>query len=325
MYEKDTEVMLVTSASLIYGNLKVHYSIEDETLRTFAVIHGGYINILIAHGPNVRPKYLPCIEMGTKPKHITAYVTEVKWAFFGNRYHLLVTSNLGINVYDQEGQIFKFTHPCCDGPRSPGTFARGIALIGDQLLCVGNSSGYIYIFCYPDEESCQVLEVVRLFKAHDQAVISLDSGRKTMISTDNSGVVTIWAIDDSMSHLATIPSFSSVCTSLVNCDSVVIAGYLSGHLRLFESPSGQLLYDVTAHARPVTALDFTPEAGLLLSVSEDSFIRIWQLEPGDKLVQHKSTVHVKDRLIVGCQFLNSKGTEFCVSCYDSAEILCYRT
>lgn len=41
----------------------------------------------------------------------------------------------------------------------------------------------------------------------------------------------------------------------------------------------RIMLQVCAHARTITGLDIARESGLMLSTSEDSNIRVWQLNP----------------------------------------------
>lgn len=59
---------------------------------------------------------------------------------------------------------------------------------------------------------------------------------------------------------------------------MVIAAYGSGHIRMFLVREPILLCEVAAHARWITALDVAPESRLALTVAEDSFVRVWQIE-----------------------------------------------
>lgn len=65
----------------------------------------------------------------------------------------------------------------------------------------------IYIFCYPEDDSSKELEMVLLIKANEKAITSLATNSKTLIAGNESGTISIWAINDTMSHLRTIPSF----------------------------------------------------------------------------------------------------------------------
>lgn len=66
------------------------------------------------------------------------------------------------------------------------------------------------------------------------------------------------------------------------------AGYGSGHIRLFSINENRrevsLSVEVAAHAKWITALDIAPESGFILSVSEDSFAKVWHVVKGDTVV-----------------------------------------
>lgn len=69
---------------------------------------------------------------------------------------------------------------------------------------------------------------------------------------------------------------------------VLAAGYGSGHIRLFSINDNRrevsLAVEVAAHAKWITALDVAPESGFILSVSEDSFAKVWHVTKKDSLV-----------------------------------------
>lgn len=61
---------------------------------------------------------------------------------------------------------------------------------------------------------------------------------------------------------------------------MIITAYGSGHIRLFSTSTSsdpQLLVEVAAHARWITALDVAMDEGTVLSVSEDSFVKVWDI------------------------------------------------
>lgn len=76
----------------------------------------------------------------------------------------------------------------------------------------------------------------------------------------------------------------SACTSVGLWEGMVVAAYGSGHIRLFSTVEPTLLCEVAAHARWITALDVASHANLVLSVSEDSFVRVWEIDSGDRVV-----------------------------------------
>jgi hypothetical protein len=66
---------------------------------------------------------------------------------------------------------------------------------------------------------------------------------------------------------------------------------------VFGTQTWSLICEVAAHARWITAIDVALETGHFLSVSEDSFARVWQISREDGRVSlmydsWKSTVHI---------------------------------
>jgi WD40 repeat protein len=68
----------------------------------------------------------------------------------------------------------------------------------------------------------------------------------------------------------------------------ILGAYGSGHIRIFGIQTLSLMCEVVAHARWITASDLAPDTGYFLSVSEDSFVKIWQISGEDGRVSHCS-------------------------------------
>jgi hypothetical protein len=77
MYERNRTLTLVTSASAIGNNLCVQFVPETENALTVAVIHEGYINVIPVYNSEMKAKYIPCVESGTRPRHISTSVIQV--------------------------------------------------------------------------------------------------------------------------------------------------------------------------------------------------------------------------------------------------------
>ena len=73
------------------------------------------------------------------------------------------------------------------------------------------------------------------------------------------------------------PFSSYPCCSLALHDNMIVAGFGSGHLRVYHQQTGCLLCEADAHSRAVTSIDVATGSGSVLSGSEDTFIRVWQL------------------------------------------------
>lgn len=74
--------------------------------------------------------------------------------------------------------------------------------------------------------------------------------------------------------------------------------YGSGHIRLFSvHPTAAMLVEVAAHARWITALDLAPDSGRLLSVGEDSLVRVWQIREDQPMVIVKIFLNMTRKII----------------------------
>jgi hypothetical protein len=59
------------------------------------------------------------------------------WCIIGQQKLFVVASSLGMQIFDEDGRVCKFSHPCLDVPDVGGSFARGLAVIGPDMLCIG--------------------------------------------------------------------------------------------------------------------------------------------------------------------------------------------
>jgi hypothetical protein len=62
---------------------------------------------------------------------------QVMWCIIRQQKLFVVASSLGVQIFDEDGRVCKFSHPCRDVPDVGGSFARGLAVIGPDMLCVG--------------------------------------------------------------------------------------------------------------------------------------------------------------------------------------------
>jgi hypothetical protein len=78
MYERNGTLTLVTGASAIGNNLSVQFVSQSKTALKVAVIHEGYINVIPVCSSERKARYIPCVESGTRPRHISTSVTQVR-------------------------------------------------------------------------------------------------------------------------------------------------------------------------------------------------------------------------------------------------------
>lgn len=78
MYERNGTLTLVTGASAIGNNLSVQFVSQSKTALKVAVIHEGYINVIPVCSSEIKARYIPCVESGTRPRHVSTSVTQVR-------------------------------------------------------------------------------------------------------------------------------------------------------------------------------------------------------------------------------------------------------
>ncbi|XP_052122234.1 WD repeat-containing protein 54-like isoform X2 [Frankliniella occidentalis] len=192
----------------------------------------------------------------------------------------------------------------------------------------GNNVGSLYIFHLFDQQSEAVLVQNQRGHKYGISAIAGPSDQVTddvIASGDQDGNVVVWAVNrDHLHKDATFSSYGFACTSIHIWHKLIVVAYGSGHIRLFSiHPTAAMLVEVAAHARWITALDLAPDSGRLLSVGEDSLVRVWQIREEQPMIEHRFHSSIKDSMLVGGRFLTSNGSAFCVSSYDSCEVHCF--
>ncbi|CAG2114679.1 unnamed protein product [Medioppia subpectinata] len=156
-------------------------------------------------------------------------------------------------------------------------------------------------------------------------ITDLASNEKNiLVSCDDSGKIWVWDyIDSRLQQTVSFEGYNGFsCNCLAFYKKYVLAGYGSGHLRVFDINSKLLISEISGHSKWVTAIDVAPDTGRILSTSEDSFVRIWQMnEQNDTFkVSHEFSQNIANHMLFGGVFLDKSGNSFCVSGYDSLEL-----
>ena len=188
------------------------------------------------------------------------------------------------------------------------TFCRGSASVGG-VICVGCSTGEILRF--EGDHQTQSL------RGH-RAPLTCLAGSSRLISGCDRGEIRLWEGDDSViiedgTRAAEIGG--DPCASVAVYNDDIIAGFASGRVRCY-SEKGEVLHDLQAHARCLTALSI--EGDRLATVAEDAHVFVWSL-PSLELV-HAS--HVTDSLLTGVAFIDERSLACCS--YDSQTVTVLR-
>ncbi|XP_013782822.1 WD repeat-containing protein 54-like [Limulus polyphemus] len=330
MYHKETSWLMNSTASALNNNLCSYKESNDKV--HFAVVHKGTVNIVTVTSSigssvsdsvkdsNPSARTISCNEASGSGATVT--ILQAKWVTLRSQTLLVISTLRGIQVFEMDGTVLLFWHrlETDDAEYSEEMFARGIAACGQNLLCVGTHDGSVLIFSMPAESN--TLNYVDKVRYHPAAISDLCGQGQTLISGDDHGNLVVWEGSTTLKKVKELESFQSPATSIACWEELVMVGYGSGHIRLFNITTGIRRAEITAHASWITAVDIALESGLAISVSEDSFVRVWQLKKdGSPVVSYKSSCNITNIQLCGGCFVNNLGSAFCTTGYDLNEIL----
>uniref|UniRef100_UPI00358E0F00 WD repeat-containing protein 54 isoform X2 n=1 Tax=Myxine glutinosa TaxID=7769 RepID=UPI00358E0F00 len=337
MYRRVQSVPLRHSASALASNLAVLRPPAPEPC-SLAVVHGRGISLLglsseSEPGGHIRSqRLLQCKEGGATAD--STLILQARWCVLLSRVILVVTSRRGIQMYEEDGSAMLYWQ-ALEQPGALNTkvvFARGVAAVAGLYICVGVSSGCVLVFNIPPRGTN--ITLCNELHQHSDAISSISGetlgdleSTVDMVSADDGGVICTWKSGEDFTLMHKLPPYGCACTSVVMWRGIVAAAYGTGQIRVYDGTTGMLHADIDAHARWINSLDIAPATGLVLSGSEDSFVRIWKIGETDRVdgteVAHLHSECVQDVLVCGARFCDTRGDSFAVTGYDLCEILRY--
>ncbi|XP_050534207.1 WD repeat-containing protein 54-like isoform X2 [Daktulosphaira vitifoliae] len=315
IYSKEKIILFKGSASAITNNISIKLG-KDKKSFDFAVIDRQKIHIVstdsLENGQCLNAK------------------SDVGWFTLGYMNCLVITCIEGLIIYNcDENFNCVYTHNCED-KSTKEIFAKGIATLDCTYLCVGNSNGSIRVFG-PDQEGKITFLDRKLL--HSMPIADMASLQNNLVSCDESGCCVLSKFENRelvlQARTECFGGFS--CTTTVISKNIIAVGYTNGMIRIFDKASRISIDDnedklplsiqISAHARSVTSISFAKDADLLLSVSEDSWIRVWKSSSG--IFSLTFCCMREDALLMGCQFISRNGSKFCTTSYNTPYITCY--
>ncbi|XP_060581903.1 LOW QUALITY PROTEIN: WD repeat-containing protein 54-like [Ruditapes philippinarum] len=323
MFKKSKPLALKSSASMICNNLTVLNNADRGSLN-YASVHKYLINMVSTStdGSQVTHKQVICKEPSASQQS-SSMIMQTKWVHLGNgRTILVLTSLKGIQMFEYDGSSMIYWHATCDAStdsNETSNFGRGIAAASESLVCVGTQQGAVLVFDVPVKGTN--VSVTATCQGHTSAICDLASEGDVLVSADEDGNIIIWKTSgSSVQQTVKIPGNGDPCTSRYFWKGIIVAAFGNGQLCLYTT-AGKLASTVNAHARWINAIDIAKESGMVVSVSEDSYARVWQLIPGNPpIIEFKFAEAVTDQQLVGAQFVHPAGRGFVVSGYDSSDL-----
>ncbi|XP_047128680.1 WD repeat-containing protein 54 isoform X1 [Hydra vulgaris] len=323
MYKKVSSLPIKSSASLLYNNFDVVKASENND-HLFAVVHKSIVWVFDPSQSKDEKGFTNtlCRKVICKGEsmHDSAIILQAKWCVLATRTLLVIASVKGVQMFEADGSIMLFwqalgTHRIYGHAQ----YARGVTAVGEKHICIGVADGSILVFDIPNKGTTVKLHETLL--EHRTSITDLHSHSSSgnMISGDEEGNIIVWKAGGHFTKLIEIMGFGFPCSSIRLWKTMVIGGYGSGHIRIFNAVTGKIIAEITAHAKWINAIDVAEDSGLLLSSSEDSFIRVWDL---NKMVQIDQIL-VENSQITGARFIDNSGDTFGLTAFDSNQVLIY--
>ncbi|XP_066974749.1 WD repeat-containing protein 54-like [Macrobrachium rosenbergii] len=320
MYEREKAVLLASSASMISNNV-CRLSMNGKMYA--GVVHRGELNVVCPSAPDTEPRRVVA-HIGSSSS-IVATIMQASWVQVHDRALLVLATNAGALIYEWDGSVLLCAHLLPQpSPDAHASFCRGIAALYTGFICVGVHTGEIVVLSV-EETPNGVIEEAERVRWHSRPITALASYGKVLVSGDDAGNITICEDKEpGLSRLTSIDSYGSPVTCLATWSGMVIAGYLSGHIRLHQLQDGKIMAEVCAHVRSITAVDVAQETGYMLSASEDTYVRVWELSNDPiKLIEHKYCSSEENAAVCGAAFSDAEGSGYVTAAYDRREIFCY--
>lgn len=308
--------------------------------------------------PFVRDSSVTSSSNPPPPASPSSPVHQVSFVTVGGLTLLAVATRAGFSVWGGEDfgtLIYKRLLIDCGVPDevAGAQFTRGLSGSPCSAILCGTSWGEILVSAFKEDVGT-LAKIPSLKGGHKASITSIATCDLYIATADDAGIIAQWTISDFSSHVAFTKSnmvpFSHLnhgggfpCTSIAIQESILIAGYASGHVRIFRQRGGNgeplkpsfLEAEIAAHARTLTALAIHPTRPTFATVGEDSMLRVWSLPSaqvnGGSASSTRSKVlidmqaEIKDRLLTGVSFLESSTTtaHVCVSMYDVSALYVY--
>ncbi len=236
---------------------------------------------------------------------------------------LVIATNLGLQLWTPDGESMQYFYSVSTIYNDDIVFLRGIAS-PQQLLAVGSSVGDVLVFEVPSFVGGE-LKLLHQLDSTPCPVTALASSSKYLVSANESGELVGFNSNEAFSRSFRFSS-DGYCTSLLVHNETVIAGFASGHIRLFRANIGELTIEITAHSRPVYGLAMHPQQMLFVSCSEDQCVHFWTLPSfetrSDSLVDLLCSQRLENKMCTGVSFLQDGCVA--VAAYDEHDIALFK-
>ena len=194
--------------------------------------------------------------------------------------YLIVASNLGAQLWSADGERMLWFHKLQDifeevavSMEAPAHYMRGAASLvsssGMQCVAIGSSLGILVVAAIGGSV------LTRLPTLSCSPITAVVSSSKFLFCGNDEGGIIAFRINSAFDNFLRIPGKGDACTAICCNDSVVVAAFATGHLRVYRSDIGELSIEIAAHARGITGISVHQSQGYLATCGEDCIVNVW--------------------------------------------------
>jgi WD40 repeat protein len=237
---------------------------------------------------------------------------------------LVVASNLGVQVWSEQGDNLIFFYPKSSLKKSydEDAFMRGLASVGNSIA-VGTSSGEVLVFSNSSSSSSEAFSLAFNLESEGKPICALSSSRDSLAAGNDIGSLFGYDINQAFDLTFTFPGAGYPCTAMCQKGDVLFAGFSTGHIRIYRTDIHELALEVTAHTRAITGLVMDDRGDTVASCSPDQNIHFWSVPEFHSVatsgVHNLHSVELENKICTGAAF--STNNQLVVASYDDCELL----
>jgi len=197
-------------------------------------------------------------------------------------------------------------------------YMQGISSSADSIS-VGVSTGHVIIIEYNANRK-EFYERQKLLTT-SCAITACAESKSHLACCNGDGDVFVFYSADQYRLLGQAKGSGNAITSVCIKGDIIVAGYMSGHIKLFRADVVELAMEVAAHIRMITGIDIHPTEDLFVTCSEDQFVQVWSLPLRLTSTSTTDTVFCRkldNKLCTGVTFLSDG--RICVASYDDTAL-----
>ncbi|VDN01037.1 unnamed protein product [Thelazia callipaeda] len=327
MYGLRQEILESTgSASHLANNLSIFFH-ETQKLIFASVIHKNEICVLSWNQNLISRDNL---SINPDKSNTSFSVLQAKYCMPTCRTFplLVVATSIGIKIYDvKTWKLLASREMTCVKKQMRSEqvyqFNKGITYT-DNLIAVGSHLGELLVFECLNENTIIFKQSIQEhnYAISDMATYHFD---KLTCSCDVLGDIVLWHKDFKTVQKKFSTGHEINCINILR--KYIIIGTFTGQLLVYSCLNGQLMAEIHAHIRQINAIAVAPESDYMISVSDDTMIRLWKLYTHDNetfRIEWRQNEQRENMPLVGVQFVDGCGSGFVVTAYDHYKLFYYQ-